>query len=170
MGTALTRPVLSACGASADDSSPSSAAPTVRFVLAVAVFVLYIPVVLLDAIWQMFGAKLLLVVPPPVGLLGWQRVQRQRNRAVARAHQAWLDQQVATTNSMSPREFEELIARLLVRDGHTQGRVVGGRGDLGADVIGVDPQGHRVVVQCKRYFGQPVTSGDMHRVPWDRVG
>jgi Restriction endonuclease len=38
-----------------------------------------------------------------------------------------------------------------------------GRGDLGADVIGVDPQGQRVVVQCKRYFGQPVTSGDMHR-------
>ncbi len=64
---------------------------------------------------------------------------------------------------MSPREFEELIARLLVRDGHTQVRVVGGRGDLGADVIGVDPQGHRVVVQCKRYFGQPVSSGDVQR-------
>jgi HJR/Mrr/RecB family endonuclease len=127
------------------------------------VFVLRILVVLLDAIWQMFGAKLLLVVLPPVALLGWQRVQRQRNRAVARAHQAWLDQQVATTNSMSPREFEELIARLLVRDGHTQVRVVGDRGDLGADVIGVDPQGHQVVVQCKRYFGQPVTSGDVQR-------
>lgn len=126
-------------------------------------FVLCVLVAFLASIWQALGAKILLVVLLPVAFVAWRRVQRKRQRAAARAHQAWLDQQVATTNGMSPRQFEELIARLLVRDGHRQVRVVGGRGDLGADVIGVDSQGQRVVVQCKRYLGQPVASGDVQR-------
>jgi restriction endonuclease Mrr len=127
------------------------------------IFALSLLVVLVDGIWQVFGAKILLVFLPPAAFVAWRRVQRKRQRAAARAYQAWLDQHVATTNSMSPVQFEELIARLLVRDGHTQVRVVGGRGDLGADVVSANPQGCRVVVQCKRYLGQPVGSRDVQR-------
>ncbi|MET8947256.1 restriction endonuclease [Streptomyces sp. NPDC004542] len=54
-------------------------------------------------------------------------------------------------------EFEQAIAALCERDGCSQVEVVGGAGDLGADVLAVTPDGRRVVIQCKRY-------GDTHRV------
>ncbi|WP_327308438.1 restriction endonuclease [Streptomyces sp. NBC_01298] len=47
--------------------------------------------------------------------------------------------------------FEHAIAALCVRDGCTPVEVVGGAGDLGADVIATTPDGLRVVVQCKHY-------------------
>ncbi|MFJ7272381.1 restriction endonuclease [Streptomyces sp. NPDC099050] len=53
--------------------------------------------------------------------------------------------------------FEHAIAALCARDGCTPVEVVGGAGDLGADVIATTPDGLRVVVQCKRY-------ADTHRV------
>ncbi|MGW2954992.1 restriction endonuclease [Streptomyces eurythermus] len=54
-------------------------------------------------------------------------------------------------------EFERAVAALCERDGCTGVEVVGGAGDLGADVLAVAPDGRRVVIQCKRY-------GDGHRV------
>ncbi|HMA47526.1 MAG TPA: restriction endonuclease, partial [Frankiaceae bacterium] len=77
--------------------------------------------------------------------------------------QAWLDRQVSTTDGMTGPEFERLVARLLVRDGHTRVQVAGGANDLGADVVGIDPAGRRVVVQCKRYTGHPVDSPAVQR-------
>ncbi|MFF5105876.1 restriction endonuclease [Streptomyces sp. NPDC000134] len=59
--------------------------------------------------------------------------------------------------ALDPDEFEQAIAALCERDGCTQVEVVGGAGDLGADVLAVAPDGRRVVVQCKRY-------GDTNRV------
>lgn len=53
--------------------------------------------------------------------------------------------------------FEHAIAALCARDGCTPVEVVGGAGDLGADVIATTPDGLRVVVQCKHY-------ADTHRV------
>lgn len=47
--------------------------------------------------------------------------------------------------------FEEYIAELCRRDGCTEVRRVGGAADLGADVIGLLPDGRRLVIQCKRY-------------------
>ncbi|MGG8406385.1 restriction endonuclease [Streptomyces sp. 12297] len=47
--------------------------------------------------------------------------------------------------------FEHTIAALCARDGCTPVEVVGGAGDLGADVIATTPDGLRVVVQCKHY-------------------
>ncbi|MFF0970088.1 restriction endonuclease [Streptomyces sp. NPDC003703] len=47
--------------------------------------------------------------------------------------------------------FEQAVAALCERDGCGSVEVVGGAGDLGADVVGVDPQGRRLIVQCKRY-------------------
>ncbi|MFD9122788.1 restriction endonuclease [Streptomyces bottropensis] len=60
-------------------------------------------------------------------------------------------------DALTPDEFEEAIAALCARDGCTAVDVVGGAGDLGADVVAVAPDGCRVVIQCKQY-------GDSHRV------
>lgn len=60
-------------------------------------------------------------------------------------------------DALTPEEFEEAIAALCERDGCSAVDVVGGAGDLGADVVAVTPDGRRVVIQCKRY-------GDSHRV------
>ncbi|MFF5026014.1 restriction endonuclease [Streptomyces collinus] len=65
---------------------------------------------------------------------------------------------------LDPDEFERAIAELCVRDGCTDVEVVGGAGDLGADVLAVAPSGHRLVVQCKRYGeGNRVGSQDLQR-------
>lgn len=47
--------------------------------------------------------------------------------------------------------FEEAVAALCQRDGCTGVEVVGGAGDLGADVLAVTPDGRRMVIQCKHY-------------------
>ncbi|MFF1300236.1 MULTISPECIES: restriction endonuclease [unclassified Streptomyces] len=52
---------------------------------------------------------------------------------------------------MGSREFEHAVAFLCERDGCLGVRVVGGAGDLGADVVADAPDGRRVVIQCKRY-------------------
>ncbi|MFD5201363.1 restriction endonuclease [Streptomyces sp. NPDC058375] len=52
---------------------------------------------------------------------------------------------------LDPYAFEEAVAELCRRDGCSDAEVVGGAGDLGADVLGTTPDGRRLVVQCKRY-------------------
>lgn len=52
---------------------------------------------------------------------------------------------------MTSRQFEQLVARLLRRDGYRDVSVPGGAGDLDADVLATAPDGSRVVIQCKRY-------------------
>ncbi len=64
-------------------------------------------------------------------------------------------------DALSPEEFEEAIAALCVRDGCTQVQVVGGAGDLGADVLALTPEGRRLVVQCKRYRHHNGENGDV---------
>jgi restriction system protein len=59
--------------------------------------------------------------------------------------------------SLDADAFEQAVAALCERDGCTEVEVVGGAGDLGADVVGFAPDGRRLVVQCKRY-------GDTHKV------
>nr|WP_308368925.1 restriction endonuclease [Streptomyces sp. ISL-36] len=53
--------------------------------------------------------------------------------------------------AMDPDAFEQAVAALCERDGCRDVQVVGGAGDLGADVIATAPDGRRVVIQCKRY-------------------
>ncbi|MER5555267.1 restriction endonuclease [Streptomyces sp. NPDC002793] len=53
--------------------------------------------------------------------------------------------------AMDPYAFEEAVAALCRREGCRDVEVVGGAGDLGADVIAGAPDGRRLVVQCKRY-------------------
>ncbi|MEV7785824.1 restriction endonuclease [Streptomyces sp. NPDC088106] len=67
-------------------------------------------------------------------------------------------------DALSPEEFEEATAALCVRDGCTQVEVVGGAGDLGADVVALSPDGRRIVIQCKRYGDDnKVGSQDLQR-------
>ncbi|MFF4172853.1 restriction endonuclease [Streptomyces sp. NPDC001744] len=47
--------------------------------------------------------------------------------------------------------FEHTVAALCARDGCTPVEVVGGAGDLGADVIATTVDGRRLVIQCKHY-------------------
>ncbi|MFF2200985.1 restriction endonuclease [Streptomyces sp. NPDC058145] len=58
---------------------------------------------------------------------------------------------MAAMDSMNGRTFEQHIAKLLRRDGCTNVVVQGGHGDRGVDVIGLTPDGRRLVVQCKRF-------------------
>ncbi|MFF8606803.1 restriction endonuclease [Streptomyces sp. NPDC015346] len=53
--------------------------------------------------------------------------------------------------AMDPESFEQAVAALCERDGCGDVHVVGGAGDLGADIIATTPDGRRVVIQCKRY-------------------
>jgi HJR/Mrr/RecB family endonuclease len=75
------------------------------------------------------------------GKLLWRRFRRRTFAAHA------LDDLLA----LSPAQFEDAVAALLRRHGYRDVRRIGGAGDLGADLIGRDPRGRVVVVQCKRY-------------------
>jgi restriction system protein len=67
-------------------------------------------------------------------------------------------------DALDPYEFEQAVAALCERDGCTDVEVVGGAGDLGADVLAVAPDGRRIVLQCKRYSAtNKVGSQDLQR-------
>lgn len=96
-------------------------------------------------------------------------VRRRRREALEEAQAAQVRaiqaQEIATYHQMTPRQFEEAVAYLCARDGCTGVRVVGGAGDLGADVIATTPDGRRLILQCKRYGpGTMVGSGDVQKV------
>ncbi|MGW7440684.1 restriction endonuclease [Streptomyces sp. NPDC054849] len=66
--------------------------------------------------------------------------------------------------AVDPDGFEHSVAALCARDGCPRVEVVGGAGDLGADVIATTEEGLRVVIQCKRYGeGNRVGSQDLQR-------
>jgi restriction system protein len=65
---------------------------------------------------------------------------------------------------LSPTSFEDAVADLMRRSGVADARRTGGAGDLGADVVGWDRAGRKVVTQCKRYaVDRAVGSEDMQR-------
>lgn len=67
--------------------------------------------------------------------------------------------------ALTPGEFEQAVAELCRRDGCRDVQVVGGAGDLAADVLATAPDGRRILVQCKRYApGRAVGSPDVQRV------
>ncbi|SEM48331.1 restriction endonuclease [Streptacidiphilus jiangxiensis] len=78
--------------------------------------------------------------------------ERRRVRAAeAKAQLEARAREIATYDGMSGTEFERALEYLCKRDGCTGARVVGGTGDLGADVIATTPDGRRMVIQAKRY-------------------
>ncbi|MFJ8506096.1 restriction endonuclease [Streptomyces avermitilis] len=67
-------------------------------------------------------------------------------------------------DALDADEFEQAVAALCERDGCSEVEVVGGAGDLGADVVATAPDGRRVVIQCKRYCDtNKVGSQDLQR-------
>jgi restriction system protein len=95
----------------------------------------------------------------------WKRRERQRARACRQVRvEAARAAEIASYHQMTSRQFEHAVAYLCQRDGCTDVQVVGGAGDLGADVKALAPDGRRIVVQCKRYAGtRKVGSPDMQR-------
>ena len=95
-----------------------------------------------------------------VGVGWWQR--RKRNRAAAaQEHRLRVARstEIAPYRQMNAKEFERALGFLCERDGCTQVRVVGGGGDLGADVLAVAPDGRLIVLQAKRYAPTTKVSG-----------
>ncbi len=83
-------------------------------------------------------------------------VIRRRAKAARLATARSLEQ----LRGLSPAAFEATTAEVLGLHGWHL-RVNGGAGDEGADLVGSDPNGRRVIVQCKRYsagrlVGSPV--------------
>jgi restriction system protein len=73
------------------------------------------------------------------------------------AEPALTDGCLADYAALDPDAFERAIAGLCTDSGCREVEVVGGAGDLGADVVAVTPDGRRLVIQCKQY-------GDSHKV------
>ncbi|MVO85401.1 restriction endonuclease [Streptomyces sp. p1417] len=68
------------------------------------------------------------------------------------------------THGVDSDGFERAVADLCVRDACQEVEVVGGAGDLGADVLAVAPDGRRIVIQCKLYGeDNKVGSQDLQR-------
>ncbi|WP_432126970.1 restriction endonuclease [Streptomyces sp. bgisy082] len=75
-----------------------------------------------------------------------------------------LDHTALDHTAVDPDGFEHTVAALCARDGCTPVEVVGGAGDLGADVITTTADGRRVVIQCKQYAeDHRVGSQDLQR-------
>lgn len=72
------------------------------------------------------------------------RIRAHRNRWTAPTS-------ISAYMNADPDQFEQQTAALCRRDGCTRVRVVGGAGDLAADVLATTPGGKKILIQCKRY-------------------
>ena len=104
----------------------------------------------------------------------WQRQQQQaqwQQRERERQERERQEQEkIARMKSLgdllvlTPKEFELLTGKLLQQNGICNVQHVGGSGDLGVDLMGFDPNGNQIVVQCKRYApGNSVGSPDIQK-------
>ena len=108
------------------------------------------------------GALLLFVAAAATVLT----VADRRRKAQERHQLADLrSREIGRYQVMSPREFEHALAFLCTRDGCTNVSVVGGAGDLAADVLATAPDGRRILIQAERYQrGNNVGSPDIQKV------
>ncbi|WP_055550634.1 restriction endonuclease [Streptomyces sp. NBRC 110028] len=97
---------------------------------------------------------------------------RTTHRKTVAGHRAWQaeeeskarERSMTEVDAMTWQRFERYVAELCRRDGCTRVVVSGKSGDLGADVIGLMPDGRRLVIQCKHYAPhRTVSSGDMQK-------
>ncbi|MBK3558022.1 restriction endonuclease [Streptomyces sp. MBT56] len=100
------------------------------------------------------------------GAVWGHRVQQQR--AWDRVRQQALRYGLPQLDALHHRDFEYAIRDLMLRDGRTDARQIGGAGDNGADVLATDPHGRTWVIQCKHRRdgdrGSPVGTPDLQRV------
>ncbi|MFF0747198.1 restriction endonuclease [Streptomyces sp. NPDC004111] len=120
-----------------------------------------------NAVWPYVAGAGALALFGGAGWWLWRAHRRERDGdaawRVAEERKA-RELSMAAVDALSWQQFETYVAQLCVRDGCTEVLVSGRSGDLGADVVGVLPDGQRLVVQCKHYApGRSVGSGDMQK-------
>jgi restriction system protein len=92
-----------------------------------------------------------------LALLVWLK---SRRRARLRFHAESLAELLALT----PTQFEIAVADLLTSLGYKKVKVLGKSGDLMADITAQDPNGKRIICQCKRYQpGLSVSSPEIQK-------
>ncbi|MFE6499169.1 restriction endonuclease [Kitasatospora sp. NPDC057738] len=90
------------------------------------------------------------------------RVRARRRELDARTAQL---RHIGPFLAMTPKAFEHALADLCRRDGCMKVKVVGGAGDLAADVLATTPAGQRILIQAKRYGPRTsVGSQDVQKV------
>lgn len=108
-------------------------------------------------LWRRYGRK----------ARALKAAQEQAREDAEREHarQRLLVRTVGEMLALDPFEFEDATAELFRDLGYQEVRRVGGAGDNAADVVGVDPHGRTVVIQCKRYQpGNAVTSPEVQKI------
>lgn len=65
---------------------------------------------------------------------------------------------------LDPYEFEAFVGHLLNAQGFSEIVLAGRSGDRGVDIIATDPEGLRVIVQCKQWAGNKVGSTPVQRL------
>ncbi|MEV6477597.1 MULTISPECIES: restriction endonuclease [unclassified Streptomyces] len=102
-----------------------------------------------------------------VGGTVWVHRYRQQ-QAWDRVRQQALRYGLPQLDALHHRDFEYAIRDLMLRDGCTDARQIGGAGDNGADVLATDPLGRSWVIQVKHRRdgdrGSPVGTPDLQRV------
>ncbi|MET9805297.1 restriction endonuclease [Streptomyces halstedii] len=102
-----------------------------------------------------------------VGGTVWVHRYRQQ-RTWDRVRQQTLRYGLPQLDSLHHRDFEYAVRDLMLRDGCTDARQIGGAGDNGADVLATDPLGRAWVIQCKHRRdgdrGSAVGTPDLQRV------
>ncbi|MCM9077138.1 restriction endonuclease [Streptomyces spororaveus] len=92
-------------------------------------------------------AALMLVAAVGAGAWAWRRREAARWEQV---RASGLRYALGQLDVLHHRDFEFAVRDLMRRDGCTDARQVGGRGDNGADVKATDPYGRRWSVNCTR--------------------
>ncbi|MGY0021078.1 restriction endonuclease [Streptomyces sp. cg35] len=119
--------------------------------------------------WLLAHWWVLLVLAALAGLAGAGFFQQRQQRAAwADARRQGLRYALSQLDRLHHREFEYAVRDLMLRDGCTDAKQVGGAGDNGADVLATDPLGRRWVIQCKHRKagaeGSAVGTPDLQRL------
>ena len=114
--------------------------------------------------WWIIPGDMLLII---YAMYGWKQLTENQSNNAYKIHIGKLNhyQSLQEVLNSSPTEFEFLSGELLLKQGLLLScKRVGGAGDLGADLIGHDKQGKKVIVQCKRYaIGNKVGSPELQK-------
>ncbi|MFJ4126414.1 restriction endonuclease [[Kitasatospora] papulosa] len=114
-----------------------------------------------------WGALIALGTLAAIGGTAWTHRYRQQ-QAWDRVRQQALRYGLPQLDALHYRDFEYAIRDLMLRDGCTDARQIGGAGDNGADVLATDPLGRTWVIQAKHRKdgdrGSAVGTPDLQRV------
>lgn len=97
------------------------------------------------------------------------RAEEDRKAAELEAYRRSIARDLDGLLSLDPYEFEHAVAAVLRGVGWTDVEVTKGSGDRGIDVVGIDRDGWRTVVQCKRYSYSPVGGPDVRNLAGARA-